>query len=56
VLGYIDIEDIDGTFQQITAQGGKVLQPKTEIPGYGWFGIFADPTGNQVGLYTRRPS
>ena len=56
VLVYIDTEDIEGTLQQVTAQGGKVLQPKTEIPGYGWFGIFADPTGNQVGLYTRRPS
>jgi predicted enzyme related to lactoylglutathione lyase len=26
--------------------------PKTEIPGFGWFGMFMDPTGNRVGLYT----
>jgi predicted enzyme related to lactoylglutathione lyase len=26
--------------------------PKTEIPGIGWFGVFTDPTGNKVGLYT----
>jgi predicted enzyme related to lactoylglutathione lyase len=55
VLVYIATEDIDATLKQITAQGGKVLQTKTEIAGYGWFGVFADPTGNRVGLYTRRP-
>ena len=32
--------------------GGKVLHKKTEIPGMGWFGIFHDPTGNVLALYT----
>jgi len=32
--------------------GGKVLHPKAEIPGTGWFGVFKDPTGNVLALYT----
>jgi predicted enzyme related to lactoylglutathione lyase len=33
------------------AQGGKILAPKTEIPGMGWFAFFADPNGNRLALY-----
>jgi predicted enzyme related to lactoylglutathione lyase len=29
-----------------------VIENKQEIPGQGWFGIFKDPTGNLVALYT----
>jgi len=32
--------------------GGKIVLPKSEIPNTGWFGIFEDPTGNQIALYT----
>jgi predicted enzyme related to lactoylglutathione lyase len=32
--------------------GGKLIAPKTEIPNTGWYGIFEDPTGNQIALYT----
>jgi len=52
VTVYIETDDIDATLAKIAARGGKMVQPKAEIPGYGWMGIFADPTGNKVGLYT----
>jgi len=55
VTVYIETDDIDATFAKITAKGGKVVQPKMEIPGYGWSGVFSDPTGNKVGLYTETP-
>ena len=32
--------------------GGKIVRAKTEIPETGWFGIFEDPTGNKLALYT----
>jgi len=34
--------------------GGKILRSKTEIPGIGWFGIFKDPTGNSIALFTSK--
>jgi hypothetical protein len=52
VLVYIDSDDIDADLKQVEKLGGKVLHQKTEIPGMGWFGIFKDPTGNAIGLYT----
>ncbi len=36
------------------ALGAEILQEKTEIPGRGWYGIFKDPTGNTIGLFTRK--
>jgi predicted enzyme related to lactoylglutathione lyase len=55
VTVYIETDDIEATLGQITARGGKMITPKTEIPAIGWFGLFADPTGNKVGLYTAMP-
>jgi len=52
VAVYIQTDDIDATLAKITAAGGKVLVPKSEIPNTGWFAFFSDPTGNQVALYT----
>jgi predicted enzyme related to lactoylglutathione lyase len=52
VLVYIDSDDIDADLSNVRALGGKVLREKTEIPGMGWFGIFQDPTGNVLALYT----
>jgi predicted enzyme related to lactoylglutathione lyase len=56
VTVYIDTDDIEATLAKIKAKGGKVVHPKAEIAGYGWFAIFADPTGNKVGLYTTKPT
>jgi len=55
VLVYIETDDIEATLKKVTAAGGKVVHGKAEITGFGWFGVFADPTGNQVGLYTAMP-
>jgi uncharacterized protein len=52
VLIYIDSDDIETDLKQVEKLGGKVLHVKTEIPGMGWFGVFRDPTGNVLGLYT----
>ena len=50
VIVYIHSDDIDATLARVQELGGKILVPKSEIPGVGWFGMFADPSGNQVGL------
>jgi len=52
VLIYIASDDIEADLKKVEKLGGKVLHQKTEIPGMGWFGIFQDPTGNTLGLYT----
>jgi predicted enzyme related to lactoylglutathione lyase len=47
-----DSDDIDADLKNVKKLGGKVLREKTEIPGMGWFGVFQDPTGNVLALYT----
>lgn len=54
VLIYVDSNDIEADLIQVQALGGAVVAPKTEIPGIGWFGVFKDPTGNTIALYTSR--
>ena len=55
LLVYISTDDIDATLAKIEAEGGKTVVPKTEIPNVGWFGIFTDPTGNHIALFTSAP-
>jgi len=52
VLIYIHSDDIEADLKKVEKLGGKILHNKAEIPGTGWFGIFQDPTGNVLGLYT----
>jgi len=49
---YIMVDDIRATLDQIVAAGGRMLTPRTEIgQGLGAFAAFADPVGNEFGLY-----
>jgi predicted enzyme related to lactoylglutathione lyase len=49
---YIMVDVISDTLERITAAGGRVLTPRTDIgKGMGAFAVFADPVGNEFGLY-----
>jgi uncharacterized protein len=52
VLIYVSTDDIDASLAKAESLGGKILQPKTEIPHTGWFAFFSDPSGNRIALYT----
>lgn len=51
VLVYIQTDDIEATLKTIESHGGRMVQPKSEIPNMGWYAMFEDPSGNRVGLY-----
>jgi predicted enzyme related to lactoylglutathione lyase len=49
---YIMVDNISETLSQIQQAGGNVLTLRTEIgPNMGAFAAFADPVGNEFGLY-----
>ena len=49
---YITVDAIADTLKQVEAAGGRVLTPRKDIgPGMGAFAAFADPVGNEFGLY-----
>jgi uncharacterized protein len=49
---YIMVDAIADTLKRIEAAGGRVLTPRKTIgTGMGAFAVFADPVGNEFGLY-----
>jgi predicted enzyme related to lactoylglutathione lyase len=49
---YIMVDNISATLTEIQQAGGNVLTPRREIgPKMGAFAVFADPAGNEFGLY-----
>ena len=49
---YIMVDSIADTLPHIVAGGGQILTPRTDIgPKMGAFAAFADPVGNEFGLY-----
>ncbi len=49
---YIMVDAITETLKRIQGAGGRVLTPRTDIgAGMGAFAAFADPVGNEFGLY-----
>lgn len=47
---YFKVANIETTLDTARSHGAKVLVPKTEIPGVGFFAMFADPEGIAVGI------
>jgi predicted enzyme related to lactoylglutathione lyase len=52
-LNYIYVEDIPGMIEKVTAHGGKMVFPKTPIPGHGFMAIVEDTEGNALGLWSK---
>jgi uncharacterized protein len=49
---YIGTEDIEADLERAQALGAKIVTHKSEIPNIGWWGMFEDPDGNKIALYT----
>jgi predicted enzyme related to lactoylglutathione lyase len=52
---YISVDSIDEVLPKVTANGGTIVEPKTEIVGQGWYAVIDDTEGNQLGLYENAP-
>ena len=52
IIIYINSEDIEADLKKAEALGATVVFQKSEIPNTGWYGMFKDPTGNTIALYT----
>ncbi len=52
----IDVPSIDDFTQKITSNGGKIVTPKSPIPGVGYFAYCQDTEGNIFGIMQSDPS
>jgi predicted enzyme related to lactoylglutathione lyase len=50
-IGYVAVDDVDATADQIKRLGGTVHLPPTEVPNISRFSIFADPQTAKLGLF-----
>ena len=54
VLVYFASEEITKELSRVEAEGGKVIQQKTQIsPEIGYMAIFVDSEGNRIALHSR---
>ena len=52
---YIEAEDIESKLKEIETAGAKIIKGKTGIsPEFGFFALFADPSGNTIGLWGKK--
>lgn len=47
---YLGVPDVTAALAAVTAEGGKVVQPRFVVPGVVILGLFTDPAGNAMGL------
>jgi hypothetical protein len=46
----IDVDSVDDYVAKIEAGGGKILRPKSAVPGVGWLAYCQDTEGNTFGI------
>lgn len=50
-LAYVLVDDVAATTKKARSLGAKVIKDVTEVPGYGWLSVIADPAGATLGLW-----
>jgi predicted enzyme related to lactoylglutathione lyase len=55
IRDYLEVDSIDAALAASDANGGSTTEPKSEIPGVGWFAVVLDSEGNELGLFQSPP-
>lgn len=51
---YVEVDDIDGVLAKAESMGAMIIAKKTKISDeHGYYGMFADPDKNVIGLWSR---
>ena len=50
VANTIGVPNVDEYIKKIEENGGKIIMPKTAIPGVGWMAYFEDPQDLKQGI------
>src|SRR5688572_15817214 len=52
---YLAVDSIDEAVDNVKSGGGKIVTPKTAIPGMGAYARVTDTEGNVIGLFSMNP-
>ena len=55
ITNFIGVKSIDEVLKKVVTSGGKVLQPKQSLPGWGFLALCEDTEGNVFGLFASEP-
>jgi predicted enzyme related to lactoylglutathione lyase len=55
IVNSISVPDIDKTIKEIEKNGGKIIHPKTVIPGIGYYAMFNDTEDNLLSIMQDDP-
>jgi predicted enzyme related to lactoylglutathione lyase len=48
---YITVESVDEYAKKVEQNGGRIIVPKQEVSGMGYFAVAVDPEGNQFAIW-----
>ena len=51
ITNFIGVPSIDEYIIKIEKLGGKVVEPKTAVPGGGYYAVFIDTENNTIGIW-----
>jgi predicted enzyme related to lactoylglutathione lyase len=51
ITNFIGVDSIDAYLRRVSALGGRVLQPKMPVPGFGFLAVCLDTENNPFGLW-----
>jgi predicted enzyme related to lactoylglutathione lyase len=55
ITNFIGVSSINEYVKKIENLGGKILMPKTTVPGFGYIATFIDTEGNTLGIWETDP-
>jgi uncharacterized protein len=53
IRNYLDVDSIEDSIAKASELGGRVVEPKAEVPGQGWYAVIADTEGNEFAIWQR---
>jgi predicted enzyme related to lactoylglutathione lyase len=56
IINYILVDSVEKYEGRVKKAGGKIISPKMEVPGQGWFAVFEDPSGTRMALWEQNPN
>lgn len=51
MINYFGVESIDASLTSVEKLGGKIIQPKQVVPGWGYMAVCLDTENNRFGLF-----
>jgi predicted enzyme related to lactoylglutathione lyase len=51
IRNYISVDSIDESLPMVSQHGGRIVAPKAEVPGQGWYAVVTDSEGNEFALW-----